>query len=244
MCKDLGKASDDRRIRVYTKDECNKLDGNWYPDGECTMKQGGSFSWDCKELNNNDLLNTYKGPAKCKDLGRPSNDNTVRLYSKRECDDLGGNFSGNGICTKKAGGSWNVDCKELNKIRSLGGSYKGPPVCMDLGNPSPDGSIRVYSKSECDKLDGISHSNGECTKKEGGSWSWDCKELNNIAALSKFKGPPQCKELGRPSPNGLIRIYDKTECDILNGKFYDNGECIKKTGGSWSAECSVLNTLR
>jgi hypothetical protein len=244
MCMDLGRSSGDRRTRIYEKAECDKLDGNWYPNGECVKKQGGSFSWECRTLNNNDALNTYKGPPKCKDLGKPSDDDNLRLYTKNECDDLGGNFSGNGECTKKEGGSFSYECRELNKISGLGRAFLGPPVCMDLGSPSSDGNIRIYSKSECDKLNGNSYANGECTKKEGGSFSWDCRSLNNIAELTKFKGPPQCKDLGRPSPNGQIRLYEKTECDRLGGNWYGNGECLKKEGGSWSGECGVLNSIR
>ena len=53
-----------------------------------------------------------------------------------------------------------------------------PKICGRLGKPSSDGNIRLYVKQECDKLDGNFHGNGECTKKEGGSYSWDCRELN------------------------------------------------------------------
>ena len=47
---------------------------------------------------------------------------------------------------------------------------------------------------------------------------------------------------GRPSSDNSLRLYTKDECDSLNGKWYSNGECIKKEGGSYSAECRVLNT--
>jgi len=33
--------------------------------------------------------------------------------------------------------------------------------------------IKLYTKDECSAIDGIWHANGECTKKEGGSHSWD-----------------------------------------------------------------------
>lgn len=42
----LGKPSKDGKITVYTKEECNILGGNWYDNGECLKKEGGSFSWD------------------------------------------------------------------------------------------------------------------------------------------------------------------------------------------------------
>jgi hypothetical protein len=243
MCMDLGKASGDRRIRIYDKAECDKLDGNWYANGECTKKAGGSFSWDCRELNNNDALNTYKGPAKCRDLGKNSDDDSIRIYTKDECDNLEGNWYANGECIKKGGGSWSWDCRELNTISGLGRTYLGPPICKDLGEPSDDDNIRIYTQAECNKMQGNWHANGECTKKEGGSWSWDCRDLNKITALNKFKGPKQCKGIGRPSPNGQIRLYEKTECDKLAGNWHGNGECTKPAGGSFSWDCRVLNSM-
>jgi hypothetical protein len=52
----------------------------------------------------------------------------------------------------------------------------------------------------------------------------------------------KCKTYGRPSPDNRIRLYNKDECDALNGKWYPNGECLIKTGGSYSAACSGLNS--
>jgi len=50
-CQSLGRPSADKRIRVYTKGECDVLGGNYNPSGECLRKAGGSFSWDCRALN-------------------------------------------------------------------------------------------------------------------------------------------------------------------------------------------------
>lgn len=50
-CKQFGYASDDGNIRLYKKDECDSLTGNWYGNGECLKRKGGSFSWDCRSLN-------------------------------------------------------------------------------------------------------------------------------------------------------------------------------------------------
>ena len=46
-----------------------------------------------------------------------------------------------------------------------------------LGKPSPDGRITLYTKEECDILGGNWHPNGECLKKEGGSFSWDNRPI-------------------------------------------------------------------
>jgi hypothetical protein len=50
-CFGAGQASADRSIRMYSKQECNMLNGNHFPSGECMMKTGGSYSWDCRYLN-------------------------------------------------------------------------------------------------------------------------------------------------------------------------------------------------
>jgi len=57
-------------------------------------------------------------------------------------------------------------------------AFKGPAACKGLGSPSGDRRIRVYTKAECASLGGNFYSNGECTKREGGSFSWDCRVLN------------------------------------------------------------------
>ena len=50
-----------------------------------------------------------------------------------------------------------------------------------------------------------------------------------------------CGNYGRASNDGSLRLYNKQECDALNGNFIPNGECLIKTGGSYSAMCSGLN---
>ena len=53
-----------------------------------------------------------------------------------------------------------------------------PATCGSYGRPSPDNRIRLYNKQECDTIQGNFRANDECIKKEGGSWSWECRELN------------------------------------------------------------------
>jgi hypothetical protein len=38
--------------------------------------------------------------------------------------------------------------------------------------------MRSYTKAECDRLNGNWSANGECTKKTGGSWTWDCRNID------------------------------------------------------------------
>lgn len=58
------------------------------------------------------------------------------------------------------------------------GATSIPDECECYGRRSADNAIRLYSESECDSLGGNFHGNGECTKKQGGSYSWDCRGLN------------------------------------------------------------------
>jgi len=61
--------------------------------------------------------------------------------------------------------------------------------CGLSGRPSEDGEIRLYTRAQCERMDGIYHANGECTRPEGGSFSYDCRKLNNdpLAILYSWK---------------------------------------------------------
>ena len=53
------------------------------------------------------------------------------------------------------------------------------PPCYEYGQPSADKSVRLYSQNECtNQLDGNYMTDGQCYKKTGGSYSWDCRYLN------------------------------------------------------------------
>ena len=78
-----------------------------------------------------------------------------------------------------------------------------------------------------------------------------CGEKTVTSSDGCYKPPPPelttddgifCGNYGRPSPNNQIRLYNKSECDTLNGNHIPNGECLIKTGGSYSAACAALNT--
>lgn len=75
-------------------------------------------------------------PTYCKKLGRPSGDRNLRLYTKEECDSLldGGIFYPNGECIIKTGGSFSLDCSELNKVESDPQSTKSKYDDMSWGN--------------------------------------------------------------------------------------------------------------
>jgi hypothetical protein len=59
-----------------------------------------------------------------------------------------------------------------------------PAECKNYGRASADGNVRLYTRAECDSLNGVFYAGGECTKKGGGSWSWECRELNKQTSSS------------------------------------------------------------
>ena len=45
-------------MRSYTADECKLMNGISYWDGQCLVKTGGSYTWNCRRLNDIDAANT------------------------------------------------------------------------------------------------------------------------------------------------------------------------------------------
>lgn len=70
--------------------------------------------------------------------------------------------------------------------------------CGNYGRPSPDNSIRLYNQDECNKLGGNAHGNGVCTKPGGGSFSYDCRGLNNTSAPFAEDGTTENSENIQP----------------------------------------------
>ena len=136
-------------------------------------------------------------PDICKGLGRPNSDNSLRIYSQDECNQLNGSFSGNGECGKPGDASYSWQCRELNSMPAPApASANGvPEFCKGLGRPSSDSSLRIYNGDECNQLSGNFHGNGECYKQGGGSYSYDCRALNSMPPAQKCAAP-----MGNPAP--------------------------------------------
>ena len=56
-----------------------------------------------------------------------------------------------------------------------------PSECQTLGYPSPDNRLRLYDRGSCSTIGGTYYPGGECLRKGGGSYSWDCRTLNDPA---------------------------------------------------------------
>ena len=60
---------------------------------------------------------------------------------------------------------------------------------MGYAGKGGDGAdIRLFTKAECDKLGGNWSGNGECLKKDGGSWSWDCRKAGVYGSVTSLAG--------------------------------------------------------
>jgi len=69
-------------------------------------------------------------------------------------------------------------------------------TCSDLGEQQ--GDLRIYTKDECDAMNGVYSSGGDCAKKEGGSFSYDCGKL--------YKG----KEVVSKKSNSFFDMFSST----------------------------------
>ena len=88
------------------------------------------------------------------------------------------------------GGPWTFDPSRPNVIlgyyfgRGTNYSLKFlersdvPDYCGCHGSVGFNGTMRSYTNAECNLLGGNFHGNGECTIRTGGSYTWNCKGLN------------------------------------------------------------------
>ena len=96
-----------------------------------------------------------------------------------------------------------------------------PASCGTLGTPSSDKSMRIYKRNECEgTLNGDWHGNGECTKKGGGSYSWDCRNLNLLTNIQD----PNVITFNVTTDDGFILSKNKNPFEEINSA---------DTWGSW-----------
>ena len=88
--------------------------------------------------------------------------------------------SGPNIITGSSLGNTSQQTYEVKYISAL-----GYPCYCDGRN---SGGIRLYNQAECNAFNGNFHGNGECTKKEGGSYSWDCRNVNDATCVKRVPG--------------------------------------------------------
>lgn len=191
-------------MRRYTKKQCDSIGGNYYPNGECINPAGGSYSWNCRRAatfafadnipevtslqSYKDGNNTIVAPPSCQTGVFVTGEN-IRRYTKEQCVSIGGNYNANGECLKQEGGSHSWDCrreagfndgiKEINDFALYNTSVEeenNRPNPCQMGVFHSDKEMRVYTKKECNLLNGQFYPSGECLKQGGGSHSWNCRK--------------------------------------------------------------------
>ena len=96
-----------------------------------------------------------------------------------------------------------------------------PASCGTLGSPSSDKSMRIYTRNECEgRLNGNWNGNGECSRKGGGSYSWDCRSLN----ISGNNQDPNSVTFNVTTDDGFILSKNKNPFEENNST---------DTWGSW-----------
>jgi len=138
-----------------------------------------------------------------------------------------------GSVTPKESSTWSITQSGPNIITgsSLGNTSRqtydvkyisalGYPCYCDGRN---SGGIRLYNQAECNAFNGNFHGNGECTKKEGGSYSWDCRNVNDATCVKRvpsgwqtFKSPETSliQDVKAPMIKFAVRPnYSKYGCD-------------------------------
>ena len=169
-----------------------------------TLPHGGEWMWNidlaqqkediklCKRVKTCDLLDVagVKGRCGfCKHLGYavPIKSDGSEKYPESEDGSCGAEVSKTTSACNRP--------EPVNVVTPDGVS------CGTAGHPSPDNAIRLYNQAECDKLNGNFVWNGECLHKGGGSFSWDCRDLNAAEAAAVEKPPPG---LCDPLPTGRL----------------------------------------
>ncbi len=137
-CGNYGRASSDGALRLYTQRECNQLNGNFVPNGECLIKKGGSYSAQCA------LLNTPPPSAPKPVCAPDAKGNLTRECLLSLAKGLGFNSAG-GVIRMIAGGTGpnETDRYAIDTLKSVGITI--PDAVLGVGNIDKDSAARIYS---------------------------------------------------------------------------------------------------
>jgi hypothetical protein len=96
--------------------------------------------------------------------------------------------------------------------------------------------MRYYSNDECMALKGNWNYKGECTKPDGGSWTWDCRGNPDQKAQPSIA----CSYGVYDADSGLVK-YTNDECYRLNGTWTEDGTCLNPNGtpANYSRSCGT-----
>jgi hypothetical protein len=200
------------------------------------LPAGGEWIWDIR-------LATKKEEIKrCKKIRNCSLLKSKAIQSEcGYCPNLG-----HGIPIKPNGDEkYPEDIQCGTKLIETADKCPGPPAppvvtsegisCGTYGKPSEDNYIRVYTAAECKALDStaVHIPNGECLKAAGGSYSWDCRNLNG----------PIVRVEGICNPDGKGRLSRACLLSLCKGMGYSSGGTIVRLLTDSKAEANELDKL-
>jgi hypothetical protein len=107
--------------------------------------------------------------------------------------------------------------------------------CGTYGRPSEDNNIRLYTEKECSEIDPTASfaGNGECLKSEGGSYSWDCRDLNG----------PSIKTVNICDPDASGKLTRRCLLSLTQGMGYTIAGTIVRLLSSSTEVKSEMDTM-
>jgi hypothetical protein len=194
-------------------------------------------------------------PAVCKVLGRPSPDNSIRIYTPEECAILGGRFdSKKGECLKPTEGSFSYECRALNDPAGLAAAQGQEQERVRLEQQAAANAAAAEqarqqaAAAEQARQQAAAAAAAEQARQQAAAAAAvpapapaPAPIVAQISPAVPPSIPAECGTLGYPKQDKKIRLYSKRDCASLGGKWYRSGECLKRQGGSFSASCAELN---
>ena len=186
----------------------------------------------------------------CKNLGRPSDDWSYRYFTSFECiDTLGGALTLDGRCFTGGTVTEQVDSKctapalQTVDLKCVSGGTNLSTTCADLNKYDfltadtknaaklaiADFAKKILTPAEAYLAQSISAPPPTATVP------------GIIQGLPPTGILPQCKYLGRPSPDWLSRLYNATDCALLGGVHTPATNKCVLNGSDLSVDCQPLN---
>jgi hypothetical protein len=188
--------------------------------------------------------------AVCKNLGRPSDDWSYRYFTSFECiDTLGGALTLDGRCFTGGTVTEQVDSKcaapamATVDLKCVSGGTNLSATCADLNKYNfltpdtknaanlaiADFAKKILTPAEAYLAQSLSAQPPTATVP------------GIIQGLPPTGILPQCKYLGRPSPDWLSRLYNATDCALLGGVHTAATNKCVLNGSDLSVDCQPLN---
>lgn len=188
----------------------------------------------------------------CKNLGRPSDDWSYRYFTSFECvDTLGGVLTLDGRCitgttaTDQVSGACTAPSVQTVDLKCVNptGATNLSTVCADLNKYdfiTPD-TKNAAKLAIADLAKAIMVPAEAYIAQSSSAPPPTPQTPGIIQGLPPTGILPQCKYLGRPSPDWLSRLYNATDCALLGGVYTAATNKCVLNGSDLGTDCQPLN---